>query len=81
MNLDIDGKIIRITHESFKEGNTVCKDTCISTLMYLSHLLIGQTQKILQNAKITGLNHLKPEHHWDLMLKMVFRQYLFILFH
>ena len=43
-------------------------------MTYLSHLLIRQTLKILLNEKITGFTPLKPKHHWDLMLKMVFRR-------
>ena len=39
----------------------------------LSHLSIRQTLRILLNEKITGFIHFKPKHHWDLMLKMVFR--------
>ena len=34
MNLDIDGTIRRITQECLKEENTVCKGTCMSTLIY-----------------------------------------------
>ena len=72
MNLDRDGAIIRITQKSLKE-NTVCKDTCISTL-----------RQALRNTlmeKITGFIHLKPKHRWDLMFKMVFRQHLFNFLH
>ena len=43
-------------------------------MTYLSHLLIRQTLKILLNEKITGFTPLKPKHHWDLILKMVFRR-------
>ena len=86
MNLDIGGTIIRITQESLKEENSVCKETCMSILIYritqgfwmtyLSHLLIKQTLQILLNERITGFTPLKPKHHWDLLLKMVFRQNL-----
>ena len=34
MKLDIDAIIIRTTQERLKEENTVCKDTCMSTLIY-----------------------------------------------
>ena len=43
-------------------------------MTYLSHSLIRQTIRILLNEKITVFTHLKPKHHWDLVLKMVFRQ-------
>ena len=65
MSLDIDGTIIRITQESLKKENTVCKDTCMSTLIYqvtysfeimdLSHLFIRHILWILLNKEITGL--------------------------
>ena len=45
-------------------------------MTYLSHLLIKQTLQILLNERITGFTLLKPKHHWDLMLKMVFRRNL-----
>ena len=35
-----------------------------------------QTLKILLNDKFTGFTPLKPKHHWDLLLEMVFRWYL-----
>ena len=34
MNLDVGGTIIRITQESLKEDNSVCKNTCMSILIY-----------------------------------------------
>ena len=34
MNIDIDRTIIRIAQKKLKEENTVCKDTCMSTLIY-----------------------------------------------
>ena len=39
----------------------------------------SQTLRLLLNEKITGLAHLNPKHHWELMLKMVLRQQ-FIIF-
>ena len=33
MKLDIDGTIVRLTQDSLKEVNTVCKDKCMSTLV------------------------------------------------
>ena len=39
MNLDIGGTIIRITQGSLKEENSVCKDTCMSILIYRMNLL------------------------------------------
>ena len=45
-------------------------------MSYQTHLLIKQTLQILLNKRITGFTPLKPKHHWDLMLKMVFRQNL-----
>ena len=43
-------------------------------MTYLSHSLRRQTLKILLNKKIAGFTPLKPKHHWNLMLKMVFRR-------
>ena len=34
----------------------------------------SQILRLLLNEKITGLTHLHPKHHWELMLKMVLRQ-------
>ena len=39
----------------------------------------SQTLRLLLSEKITGLTHLDPKHHWELMLKMVLRQ-KFIIF-
>ena len=39
----------------------------------------SQILRLLLNEKITGLTHLHPKHHWELMLKMVLRQQ-FIIF-
>ena len=49
-------------------------------MTYLSHLLIRQTLKILLNKKITEFTPLKPKHHWDLMLNMVFRRNSLVIF-
>ena len=39
----------------------------------------SQTLRLLLSEKITGITHLDPKHHWELMLKMVLRQ-KFIIF-
>ena len=41
-------------------------------MTFLSQLLIRLTLRILLKEKIIGFIPLKPKHHWDLMLKMVF---------
>ena len=40
----------------------------------VSATLIDKTDpKDTTNEKITGFTPLKPKHHWDLILKMIFR--------
>ena len=40
----------------------------------------SQILRLLLNEKITGLTHLNPKHHWELMWNMLFRQQFTIFY-